>query len=358
MAMLACHVSAGAATPATSSAAASNAYSLGVYYFPGWTANAPGLEFKRNPWEPIKKFPEREPLLGWYSDSDDKVVARQIKWMKDYGLRFVVFDSYWKDASPFLDHTLKVFKRVKKAGQIEYALLWANHFHFEGGIDGFDKLIRYWVSEHFKDPDYLKIDGKPVLFVFSLEEFSEMAKQMKVEPATLVRKIDRVAKDSGLPGIYLVGAAPGLAHWVRGVAPNAGFSSLSAYNYHVGYKGEPDTATSHASSFNSLRRAYRTNWNWILENSSLDYIVPISSGWDDRPWGGKYPESEQPRADLQAFEEHLMEAKALMDAYPVKTRRMGVICCWNEYGEGSYIEPTKKDGFGQLEKIKRVFGAP
>ena len=35
-----------------------------------------------------------------------------------------------------------------------------------------------------------------------------------------------------------------------------------------------------------------------------------------------------------------------------------VICCWNEFGEGSYIEPTKKDGFSYLEKVKKVFGSP
>lgn len=337
---------------------AASPYTLGVYYFPGWTDGPPGPDSKHNPWGPLKHYPEREPLLGWYSDSDDKVIARQVQWMQDYGIKFIVFDSYWKNTSPFLDHTLKVFKRIKKPGQMQYALLWANHFRFEGGIEGYEKLVKYWVSQHFLDPDYLKIDGKPAMFIFSLEEFSEMGKQMKLEPAALVRKIDQAARGAGLPGVHMVAATPGLAHWVRGMAPNAGFSSLSAYNYHIGYKGDPDTATPPAGNFNSLRHAYRTNWNWIIENSALHYIVPISSGWDDRPWGGKSPASEQPRASLQSFEEHLIEAKALMDANPAKTRRMGVICCWNEFGEGSYIEPTKKDGFGQLEKIRKVFGAP
>ncbi|RTL33098.1 MAG: hypothetical protein EKK47_02850 [Burkholderiales bacterium] len=338
-------------------AASGGGYTIGVYYFPGWTDGAPGLEF-REPWKPIKAYPDREPLLGWYSDSDAKVLRQQIQWMTDYGIKFVVFDSYWKDREPFLDHALKTFKRVKKSGQIGYALLWANHFRFEGGAQGYDDLVKYWVSQHFTDPDYLKVDGRPVLFIFSLEEFSEMAKILKKEPAELVRKVDQAAKAAGFPGVMMVGATPGLAHWVRGVAPKAGFSSLSAYNYHIGYSGEAETATPRATNFGALRQAYRTNWNWILENSSLDFIVPISAGWDDRPWGGRYPASEQQQASLQTFEEHLREAKALMNAYPAKTRKMGVICCWNEFGEGSYIEPTKKDGFGRLEKIKTVFGAP
>lgn len=337
--------------------ASTGSYAVGVYYFPGWSEGADGL-VHRQPWKPIKGFPEREPKLGWYNDADAAVVKQQIQWMKDYGLKFVVFDTYWKNRAPFLDHTLKVFQRTKKPGHMSYALLWANHFRFEGGQIGFDELVKYWVTQHFADPDYLRIDGKPVLFVFSVEEFVEMGRMFGKTPAELVDRIKKAALAAGLPGVALVASTPGLAHWVKGVAAPAGFSILSAYNYHIGYKGDAATATPPAKSFNDLRRAYRTNWNWILENGSLDYIVPISSGWDDRPWGGKVPGPEQPVASLAMFEEHLKEAKALMDAYPGKTRKMGVICCWNEFGEGSYIEPTKKEGFSRLEKIKAVFGTP
>ena len=38
-----------------------------------------------------------------------------------------------------------------------------------------------------------------------------------------------------------------------------------------------------------------------------------------------------------------------------KTLRTGIICCWNEYGEGSYIEPTKAFGMQYLERVKKVF---
>ena len=40
-------------------------YQIGVFYFPGWKdkqVSAPSPL----PWSPIKDFPEREPLLGWY----------------------------------------------------------------------------------------------------------------------------------------------------------------------------------------------------------------------------------------------------------------------------------------------------
>ena len=37
--------------------------------------------------------------------------------------------------------------------------------------------------------------------------------------------------------------------------------------------------------------------------------------------------------------------------------RIGVVCCWNEFGEGSYIEPTKEMGAAVVERLGRVLNA-
>jgi len=50
------------------------------------------------------------------------------------------------------------------------------------------------------------------------------------------------------------------------------------------------------------------------------------------------------------------EAKKVIDANPEQTMRMGIINSWNEFGEGGYIEPTKKWRFQYLQAIKDVFG--
>ena len=51
----------------------------------------------------------------------------------------------------------------------------------------------------------------------------------------------------------------------------------------------------------------------------------------------------------------LRAGKEMLDRYPEKTKRIGIICAWNEFIEGSYIEPTKKWGTQYLEKVKQVF---
>ncbi len=111
-----------------------------------------------------------------------------------------------------------------------------------------------------------------------------------------------------------------------------------------------------AHSYKELDMSYRDQWQWMLKNSEGLYIVPLTSGWDKRPWGGSSdPFHDNSISTPDQFEEHLMAAKKLMQAQPKRTKKMAVICCWNEFGEGSFIEPAKQYGFGYLEKNRTVF---
>jgi hypothetical protein len=51
----------------------------------------------------------------------------------------------------------------------------------------------------------------------------------------------------------------------------------------------------------------------------------------------------------------LSGAKQILDTNNLMPKIL-MIEAWNEFGEGSYIEPTKKWGFSYLETIKNVFG--
>lgn len=337
---------------------AASDYLIGTYYFPGWTNNAAGLVYPK-PWDPIKNYPEKIPQLGWYSDSDPFVVRQQIQWMRSYGIKFVAFDWYWDQNGTYLEHALNAFRLSKSPGGMKFTLLWANHDAISGGMDEYKKLVRYWVDHYFHDSDFLKIDGKPVIFLFSLDFFSARATSIGVQPLELVQVANAIAKQGGFPGIYFVGGVAPSQSLVNSVAPAAGISALSAYNYQTDFKtnvvGVPATEPGYAS----LDGTYRRYWDWLLTNSSLPYIVPMTSGWDKRPWGGSTnPNMDNSISTPAQFESHLSAAKALMDTYPDKTLKMGIICCWNEFGEGSYIEPTQKDGLIYLEKVKKVFGAP
>jgi len=185
--------------------------------------------------------------------------------------------------------------------------------------------------------------------------------QAKVIGRPVPELLDRTrarARKAGLPGVYFVLCVPAMEFWVKGFAPGAGFDALTAYNYHFGVEGDPAKRTRPSESFEELDQGYRMQWNWILSNSPLPYFVPMTSGWDRQPWSenGRRTKHDDSMSTPREFEAHLRAGKAAMDAHPDKTRRIGIVCCWNEYGEGSYIEPTRRHGTQYLDQVLKVYG--
>jgi hypothetical protein len=333
-------------------------YQLGVYYYPGWSPYIKGAH-EPDPWLPVKKFSEREPSLGWYHDGQTKVLDQQLSWMADHGISFTIFDWYWEGGKPATETSVRAYLQSKERKRVRYALLWANHTADPKSLKEWDALSDFWIAQHLKNPEYLQVDGKPALFVFSPEVLHEQAAVIGLSVAKLLDRTRAKARSAGLKGVYFVLCVPAIAHWVKGFAPEAGFDALSAYNYHFGVEGDAAKKMPHSTSFKELDDGYRMQWRWIVANSSLPYFPAISSGWDSRPWGGsKQPGHDNSVSTPETFEDHLRAAKALMDAHPEKTKRMAVVCCWNEFAEGSYIEPSKIFGTKYLERMRRVFGTP
>lgn len=335
-------------------------YTVGVYYFPGWKTKAPGALIDY-PWMPIKPYPEREPLLGWYNEGDVDVMEQQLSWMFDYGIDFVAFDWYWNARNQtYLDHAVQAYRRSHNRALVRYALLWANEAQARvpASREQFETMVRYWIANYFRDPEYVKIGGRPVVFIFSVEMLRNNAAGFGATVGQLLAGADAIARQAGLPGIYFVAGTEAVEYWVKGFNPQNGFSALSAYNYHRGFSGVYEPLKLYAWSYPELDRAYQQSWDWILKASTLPYFVPVTAGWDKRPWGGSLdPMHDRCSSTPARFREHLLAAKQRIDAYPAKSMNTLMICCWNEYGEGSYIEPTRRYQFQYLEAVRAVFGS-
>ncbi|MDE2400453.1 MAG: glycoside hydrolase family 99-like domain-containing protein [Burkholderiales bacterium] len=329
-----------------------SAHKIGVFYYPGWRDDTP-LSPSRQPWEVIKPYPEREPLAGWYRDGDPQVMQQQINWMHQAGLNFVVFDWYWKnDNRVYLDHALEAYLAAPNRNSLEFSILWANHFDTPDSLETFDRMVDVWIQRYLSHPGFLRVNGKPVVFVFSSHELDKDAAKFGSSGASLLMRAEERARREGLKGIYFVAGTPsdepGAARWA---GAGSGYSAISAYNLHT----LPGAAHS-SHSYEELDQAYRSNWKRYQSFGSLPVIVPMSSGWDNRPWGGSKwdPAHDQSVSTPDAFEAHL---RAGLDAMTLSAggASLGVICCWNEFGEGSFIEPTKLHGTAYIDRVRKVF---
>lgn len=323
---------------------------VGVYYYPGW--NRPNVDG----WEKIKPYPEREPLLGWYEEGADYVTRTQLSWLEKYGINFVAYDWYWDQGSGVKNRTYAIdsFIRSSKGVNVDFTILWANHTGTPTSYEQFDKIVDYWIKNYFTKTNYKKIDGKPVVFIFSPDLLFKDSEAFGSSPKELLNRARATARQAGLKGIYFIGSAQANKESVSVELPEQSYDALSAYNYQNSSSSELGSK-SLSTSYQELSDGYAKNWNVILQNSKIPYILPVTSGWDKTPWGGSFISAHDNSSSTPAtFAEHLMRAKKILLSNPAKTLNTVVICCWNEYGEGSYIEPTKKFGYEYLENIKEI----
>jgi hypothetical protein len=326
---------------------------VGVYYFPGWRGTADKAPEER-PWFKIKPFKEREPLQGWYQEGDVDVMQQQLAYMAGAGISFVAFDWYFgTDNLPSLDHAINAYLKAPNKSRVQFSLLWANHTGSPNSMNNFNAMLDLWLSRYMNQPEMLKIDGKPVVFVFSPAALAQDAAGFGTTPEALLKHAQERARAKGLPGIYFVVCLQSDDELGKTVIkPDSGYSAISAYNLHW-----LPGAKHPSHSFAELDAAFQSHWKRYRSLLPMPLIVPMMAGWDKRPWGGSEddPLHDNSVGTPDEFEAHLKRGQDEIYRSPAGEPRLGVICCWNEFGEGSFIEPTRQMGTALIDRVRKVF---
>lgn len=96
-------------------------------------------------------------------------------------------------------------------------------------------------------------------------------------------------------------------------------------------------------------------------NTDAAYDIPlfptVSIGWDDTP---RFPAKGEPHVTRfhhtpAVFGFYLRTAREYADAHRETQPPFVMINAWNEWVEGSYLLPDRKNGYGYLEEVRRVF---
>jgi hypothetical protein len=258
-----------------------------------------------------------------------------------------------------------------------------------------EKITRQWTDTYFNRKDYLKDpDGRPIIYFYFPQDAESRAAYYGLTLENLLDLSQKVAKKQGFPGIKFIAVMAGpmmkneimyglptkwVANnpkkpWEGGEYRNKqllqdyvprlksmGFEGMTAYVYH-------NFMEKSNRSFADMRETYRGHWNmWsekFKEDPNFEYQVPVAMGWDMRPAGGTWPqpsgfpsepEKDRVHSDKASFSAKLRDAQVLSRKYRNSNGNTVMICCWNEYLEGNYIEPTEGHGYDYLEAIKEVF---
>jgi hypothetical protein len=325
---------------------------LGVYYFPGWHSTSDywrDLRGEKNSRSPGKSWEGRYPILGFYPEEEQWVADKHLEWASNYGINFFAYDWYWDGAQPQLDHAIKNYLKSKGKQQVKFCIMWANAYGHPKNLQDFTEMVRFWCQRYFPEPSYLRVEGQPLVFLFSPTELQRDAGRFGESVKSLLAKAKKIANDAGLPGIYFVAISdtkpqPALLQLFL----NQGFSAYTGWNYSGGnkeqildYDGMVDTYLSYYEAARNL-------------SAPLPYLVPASPGADGRPWFGNKAIFRENPTPIK-FARMLSSARELARGQTIGPKIV-MIEAWNEFGEGSYIEPTTQWKFQYLETIKQVLG--
>jgi hypothetical protein len=324
-------------------------------------------------WEVIKKGNPRfeghhqpkVPLWGYELDNDPKVMERWIDAAVDHGVNVFIFDWYWYDEGPYLESSLNDgFLKAANNEKMNFYVMWANHdvrrnywnvHKFEDDttilwngavdMDNFKIIVDRVINQYFKQPNYFKIDGKPVFSIFSLQKLVESFGSVEETVAALEYFRDETS-NAGFPGLHIQGVLWGSpnAEYVNH-SESFGFDSFTNYNW-----GGPHPEDYIKWGTEAIAR--RDLWDAEL---SVPFFPNASIGWDDTP---RFPaKGKQDVVHYNntpvSFAAFLDNAKRYCDDRPDQPNLI-TIFSWNEWVEGGYLLPDVENGFGYLEAVNKV----
>lgn len=312
---------------------------VGTYYYPWY--REPGL-FKKNTWNHVMRLhlkTPQPPKAGLYDSRDPKVIGEHIEQSVRGGISFWAMSWWGPDHYTdvvFKDHVLA----HPDSSKLSYAILYES----TGRMGPFmNPDYRHWIPDldymkktYFNDPRYLKINGRPVVFVYLSREYfrdrgQDALRQMREQ----------------FPEIYLVGddvyfgqTANGeaLTEYLSDWAKN--FDAVTAYDVYgqsIGKFGGTQQAIDYLAN----------NYKQVKESANrvgTAFMPAVAPGYNDtavrdgHPGRSRYFTDRENSQEGDVFRQMIRQA-----ALPNRDPSCGniiMVTSFNEWYEDSQIEAT------------------
>lgn len=139
-----------------------------VYYYPWYSG------VTDDKWNLCREY---SPYLGFYDSSDPEVVRRHVEWAIEYGIDgfLVEWFGFETEHTKFVDGCVGVLRDVlHDYPGFEFAVFYdqglrfgtKRDFSIPGNRSAFTYDLRYAVQRNFNHPNYMRIDGRPVLVIY------------------------------------------------------------------------------------------------------------------------------------------------------------------------------------------------
>lgn len=202
----------------------------------------------------------------------------------------------------------------------------------------FDYLLPF-----FKDDRYIKVDNKPIFVIYHFEE----------ELIKMAAFWDKIACQYGFNGVQCI---------YRRDQKYAIPKSEMVFTYepaNSAWGGIWERSLSKVAKYLNINEGLKTYdydkvWKKILDNakkhSTLNHIPGAFVAYDDTPRRGSKGRVVVNDNPIK-FREYI---ELLIRLNKQQNKEFIFLTAWNEWGEGAYLEPDKKNEYGYLEALQKA----
>ncbi|MDO9085545.1 MAG: glycoside hydrolase family 99-like domain-containing protein [Anaerolineaceae bacterium] len=294
--------------------------------------------------------------LGFYDLRVPEVQRRQVELAKKYGIYGFCFYYYWFNGKKLLEQPLDKFISDIEI-DFPFCLCWANE-NWTRRWDGLeedilieqiyseenDLLLINDISKFFEHPNYIKIDGRPILIVYRAQNLPN--------PTLTAKTWRKYCLDKFIGNPYLVLAQtfgysgnPNLIGFDAVVE----FPPFGANLIDIQPKVEwlsPD--------FSGFLYDYQEVVNSLITKPKVDYQVfkTVMPSWDNTPRKNKKG-SIFFGSTPWIYQRWLSQIIKQTKNFQKPEMQYVFINAWNEWGEGAYLEPDRKFGYAYLNATRK-----
>lgn len=295
--------------------------------------------------------------LGYYDLRSQEILEEQAELANAYGINAFSFYYYYSAGKRLLSRPLHNFMHSNI--DMNFCITFANHNWTKKWDAGDQEVIfeqhhddhsnEYFIDsviEIFRDKRYIKVNGKPLLLIFMPQLFPNIKKTTELWREKVL--------DQGFPGLYLVM----VDDWNRNLVNPKDYGFDATYEMPSNFFNEIEdiskTLDGLDESFTGRIIQYKELSDYFIGRPFPIYkrFKTIMAPWDNTP---RY----KSRA-IVTLAPSLKDLQNWVTAAIVDTcqrysgdERIVFVHSWNEWAEGTFIEPDKLNKRNRLAAVKR-----
>lgn len=299
---------------------------------------------------------------NYYDLSNIETIKWEADLAKKYGVDGFIYYHYWFTGHKLFEKPVELLKDNPSI-DIEYCLCWANETWCRtwegsnkevlisqnyGDEDDWLEHIKY-LAEFFKDERYIKINGEPVLYIYSMNQFEKFD--------NMISLWNEYLHSIGMKELHLV-------EYIR--AKN----NVAACKYSKAViEFEPLYSIRYDISFIRKCKRYLCKKFKLIDFQNYDMVwkkiisrkreypnkiiyKSCFCSWDNSPRKGRKNSIILKGSNATKFGNYFY--KLLDSKRKNASNDMVIINAWNEWGEGAMLEPTVNDEYSYLEELKKA----